>query len=103
MIFFEKIHLSYSVCKSFSVWPLKWVGFLLIIALTGCASRLYEGDGKYHQIAANTNGNYLALYQRSDIGQCGLNQHLDKIVARVKEQSKIKMAKQKYWFQYMGD
>lgn len=51
-----------------------------VLFITGCTSTLtIKPSARLHQISANTNGNYLALYPNSKHGQCGLNQHLSDI------------------------
>lgn len=62
------------------------IGILILLLLSGCSSlpKISE-DAKYHQIAANTNGNFLSLFPNQEPHwQCGLNIHLDKIVERMK-------------------
>ncbi len=62
----------------------------MLLALGGCSSLPeLEEKARYHQIAANTNGNFLSLYH-PDNGtgnvrhqQCGLNQHLEGMISRI--------------------
>lgn len=67
---------------------------LLIIVLVGilggCTSLPnLKDDARYHQIAANTNGNFLSLFNKEDSvartphWQCGLNSHLAGIVSEM--------------------
>lgn len=56
----------------------------LLLILTACSSSVYKGDARFHQIAATKHGNYDSLYADNDHGQCGLNDHLEEIVDRIK-------------------
>lgn len=61
------------------------IGISILLLLCGCSSlpKLSE-NARYHQIAANTNGNFLSLFPYQDQHwQCGLNNHLNELVTRM--------------------
>jgi hypothetical protein len=43
------------------IMKIKILILIPILLIAGCATR-YDNPSKFHQIAANTNGNYLSLY-----------------------------------------
>lgn len=59
----------------------------LTIFITACSLPQVKDEAKFHQIAANTNGNYLSLYEKNGHRQCGLNKHLVSILKGIDEHS----------------
>lgn len=64
----------------------KIILLILVQCLTACSSLQIKEKAKFHQISANTNGNYLSLYENNEHRQCGLNFHLESILQHINEQ-----------------
>ncbi|MGJ8681662.1 hypothetical protein, partial [Paraglaciecola sp.] len=63
----------------------KLIGLIIMLFISSCSNLpQIDEDARYHQIAANTNGNFLSLFPSENSNwQCGLNNHLDEIVAQM--------------------
>jgi pimeloyl-ACP methyl ester carboxylesterase len=76
--------LNHLVCKRHRLHLSNLLMLFCITVISGCATPQYRDDLKHHQLAANTNGNYLSLYEQNDKFQCGLNKHLANIIKGIK-------------------
>ena len=72
----------------------------LSVALGGCTSLpKLEDEARYHQVAANTNGNFLSLFNHKESSdrtphwQCGLNSHLAGMATEMEEYFKSRPGK----------